>query len=66
MIVVFGKLFGLALKAAWGISRILFTLLFLPFTIIGAFLYGFVQLAFVLLIAAAIMACIGSVFRVLV
>ena len=36
MAVIFGRLLIFALRCAWGVGRVLFTLLFLPLLIIGA------------------------------
>ncbi|MCQ2507626.1 MAG: hypothetical protein MJ097_02415 [Dorea sp.] len=47
---VFGRLFVFGLKAAWGISKIIVTVLFFPIVLIGMFLHGFVFLALICLI----------------
>ncbi|MCF0151033.1 MAG: hypothetical protein HUJ80_06470 [Firmicutes bacterium] len=49
MAVVFGKLFLLAVRAAWGITKILLWLIFLPITIAVLFFSGLVQIAFPIL-----------------
>lgn len=56
---VFGRLFLLSVRAAWGIGKILFNLIFLPFILIGLFFGGLLKLAF------PILAIIGlvSLFR---
>lgn len=58
MCMVFGKLLFLAIKATWGITRILFSIVFLPVILIGIFIAGFYYLAFILLIIAGIIALI--------
>lgn len=46
---VFGRLFLLGIKAAWGISKILFIVLFLPVLLIGMVVGGVMYLAFPIL-----------------
>ena len=45
MIMVFGKLIGFAIRAAWGISKVIVTLVFLPLILIGLVLGGLIYLA---------------------
>ena len=45
LIAVFGKLLGFALKAAWGILRFVFGLVFLPLILIGLVLCGLIYFA---------------------
>ena len=56
MIVVFGKILGLAIKAAWGISRIIVTLVMMPMILIGLVLSGLLMLALPLLIVIGFVA----------
>ena len=56
MIVVFGKILGLAIKAAWGISRIIVTLVMMPMILIGLVLSGLLALALPLLIVVGFVA----------
>lgn len=58
MLVVFGKLLMLAVKAAWGITKILFSIVFLPLVLIGIFIAGFYYLAFIALIIVGVAALI--------
>lgn len=51
---VFGKLFIFGIKAAWGISKILFTVIFLPVVLIGMVIGGLVYIAFPILLIAGI------------
>ena len=60
MLYVFGKLVMLAVRAAWGITRILFTLVFLPVILIGMFLAGLVYVALPILIIIGIIALVTS------
>ena len=45
MIMVFGKLIGFAIRAAWGISKVIVTSVFLPLILIGLVLGGLIYLA---------------------
>ena len=45
MIMVFGKLIGFAIRATWGISNVIETLVFLPLILIGLVLGGLIYLA---------------------
>ena len=50
MIVVFGKLIGFAIRAAWGISKVLVTLVLFPILLIVLVLGGLLSIAFPLLV----------------
>ena len=56
MIMVFVKLIGFAIRAAWGISKVLVTLVFLPLILIGLVLGGLIYLAFPILIVVGLVA----------
>ena len=56
MIMVFGKLIGFAIRAAWGISKVLVTLVFLPLILIGLVLGGLIYLALPILIVVGLVA----------
>ena len=58
MIAVFGKLVFLAIKGAWGLTKILFTLIFLPFMLIGLVLKGLIFIALPALVIIGIVALI--------
>lgn len=45
MIVVFGKILWLAIKLAWGFTKIVFSLVLLPGAIIFAFVMGLFKIA---------------------
>ena len=51
---IFGKLIGLAFKMTWGIAKVLFTLVFLPVTLVGLAMGGLLVVAFPLLIVVGI------------
>ncbi len=54
MLVVFGKMIGLAFRAAWGVTKIVFGLIFLPVILIGLVIAGFMYLALPILAVAGI------------
>lgn len=54
MFVVFGKMFRLAIRATWGITKILFTIVFLPLILIGMVFSGLLSVAFIVLIVIGI------------
>ena len=61
MFTVFGKLLFLAFRAAWGITRILFSIVLLPLALIGMFMAGLVYVAIPLLVIIGIIALATSV-----
>ncbi|MBQ3999958.1 MAG: hypothetical protein II643_03060 [Oscillospiraceae bacterium] len=54
MIMIFGRLLFFSLRLAWGIGRIVFSLIFLPLTLIGFFLKGLISIALPALILVGI------------
>lgn len=58
MIWVFGKLLFFGIKAAWGISKFLVTIVLLPLILIGLAAGGLIYIAFPILIIAGISALI--------
>ena len=60
MIMVFGKLLLWSIKAAWGLTKILFTVVFLPIILIALALSGAIYIAIVLLIIGGIVAVVKS------
>lgn len=56
MIGIFGKIAFFALKATWGLTKVLFTLLFLPAILIIVAVSGLISIAFpVLLLIGGVM-----------
>ena len=55
---IFGKLIWLAVKAAWGISKIVFSIVFLPAVVLVLFFSGLVYVALGLLVAIGIVSLI--------
>ncbi|MCQ2081742.1 MAG: hypothetical protein MJZ11_08780 [Lachnospiraceae bacterium] len=58
---IFGKIAVFAIKAAWGLTKVVFTLLFLPLIIIGFALSGLIYLAFIGLIIAGVVMLVKTV-----
>ena len=56
MIVVFGKLIWLAMRAAWGITKVLFSIVFLPIVLIVLALSGLMVVALPVLIIVGLAA----------
>lgn len=55
---IFGKLIWLAVKAAWGISKIVFSIVFLPVVVLVLFFSGLVYVALGLLAVIGIVSLI--------
>lgn len=60
MIWVFGKLFFFGIKAAWGISKFLLTIVLFPVILIGMVVGGLIYIAFPILIIVWITARVTS------
>ena len=60
MFAVFGKLVLLAVRGAWGLTKILFSLIFLPFILIGLVFSGLIFIALPVLIIIGIVALIAG------
>ena len=54
MFYIFGKLFFFGLKAAWGLSKFILTIILLPITLMVMVSCGLLYFAFVLLIVVGI------------
>lgn len=54
MFFVFGKLFLFGLKAAWGLSKFVLTIILLPITLVMMVSAGLIYFAFILLIIIGI------------
>ncbi len=60
MFTVFGKAAGLALRGAWGLTKILFSLVFLPVILIGMAIKGLIIIALPALIVFGILLLISD------
>lgn len=54
MFVIFGKLFGFALRAAWGITKIIFSIVLLPLFLIALVFMGLMWVALPVLVIVGI------------
>lgn len=54
MFYIFGKLFFFGLKAAWGLSKFILTIILLPITLMVMVSCGLLYFAFVLLIVVGV------------
>lgn len=61
LIAVFGKLLWFAVKAAWGVTKILLTIVLLPLILIGIAASGFLSIAFLGLIVIGLLSLLGIV-----
>lgn len=50
MVAVFGKIIVFAIKAAWGISKIVCTIVLLPLFLVGLVLVGLIKIALPILL----------------
>lgn len=57
---VFGKLIGFALKATWGLFKVLMCLVFLPLFLVGLVFGGLLYIALPILIVVGIVSLITS------
>lgn len=60
MLVVFGKLLVFAIKASWGVIKILFTIIFLPLILIGLGIAGLTSVALPILLVIGVISLIAS------
>ena len=54
MLVVFGKIFGFALRATWGITKIIFSIVLLPLFLVALVFMGLIWIAFPVLLIIGI------------
>lgn len=59
MFVVFGKILFFAIRATWGITKILFTVVLLPFILVVLAFAGLLYIAFPLLIIIGIISLLS-------
>lgn len=58
--IIFGKLLIFAIKASWGLAKILVTVLFLPFILIVLVVAGLIYLAVPLLLIAGVFSLVKA------
>ena len=57
-IMIFGKLILFAFKAAWGITKVLFTIVIFPLVLVGMVVSGLLSLALPLLLVGGVAALV--------
>ena len=60
MFIVFWKLIKWSIKAAWGITKVIVTIILFPLVLIGMVFAGMIYLAIGILIVAGIIAFVGT------
>jgi hypothetical protein len=58
MIMIFGKILLFSIRAAWGLTRILFSVVLLPIFLVGLVLTGLLTVAFPILIFVGILSLV--------
>lgn len=61
MLWVFGKLFLFGIRAAWGISKFLVTIVFMPLILIGLVFAGLIYVAFPILVIIGIVSLVKQI-----
>lgn len=56
---IFGKLLVFGLKATWGLSKLLLTVIFFPLILVGMVVGGLIHLAFPILIVVGIVSLLS-------
>lgn len=59
MIMVFGKILGFAIRAAWGMSKIIVSVVMLPLFLIGLVLKGLISIALPILIIIGVISLVS-------
>lgn len=54
LIGIFGKILGFALKAAWGLSKIVCSVVLLPLLLVGLVIWGLVEIALPILLIVGV------------
>ena len=54
MFLIFGKILLFSIRATWGISKIVFSVVFLPIFLVGLVIKGLISLAFPILVIIGI------------
>ncbi|MDC7279263.1 MULTISPECIES: hypothetical protein [Pseudobutyrivibrio] len=57
---VFGKMIGFAFRATWGLTKILFSVVFLPLILIGLVFGGLLYIAFPVLLVVGLVSLIAN------
>lgn len=62
MLGIFGKMAGFALRATWGVTKVLFNLVLLPVFLIGLVVAGLMYIALPILVIVGIVMLVGKIF----
>lgn len=57
-IMIFGRLILFAFKAAWGVTKVLFTIIIFPLVLVGMVVSGLLSLALPLLLVGGVVALV--------
>ena len=60
MLVVFGKILGLAIRCAWGLTKVIFGVILLPILLVGFACAGLIYVALIMLIILGLIAFVGA------
>ena len=60
MFLVFGNILKIAIKLAWGITKIVFSVIFLPLIIVGVAIAGSLYIAFGILLIVGVISLLGN------
>ena len=63
MLWIFGKLATLALKATWGIGKIVFNIVLVPLFLIGHVFAGFIYIALMVLVILGLVMLVAKMFE---
>lgn len=58
LLITFGKILGFAIKATWGITKILFSVVLIPLFLVGLVLKGLILIALPILVVVGIISLI--------
>lgn len=58
LLIIFGKILGFAIKATWGITKILFSVVLIPLFLVGLVLKGLILIALPILVVVGIISLI--------
>ena len=58
LLIIFGKILGFAIKATWGLSKILFSVVLIPLFLVGLVLKGLILIALPILVVVGIISLI--------
>ncbi len=58
---IFGKVFGFAIRMAWSVTKIFFTVIFFPLILVGLILSGLVYLALPILLIVGVIVLAKSI-----